>query len=241
MGVWMGLVDRTAVHEIAGWYFARQRPAGDIEFDYRDDQYNLSGFFPWEALAIDQYFSGCSSMLVTAAGAGREMIALARRGVAVEGFEANPALVARGRVLLDQLGLPSRLIETVPDTVPEGLGVYDGAIVGWGAYMHLFGREKRLAFLRKLRPHLTQGAPVLVSFFYRNADTRQIRWSAKIGSLLRRVLRKDPPTLEIGDQIEGFFHHRFNRQEIEHEFAAGGFGLAHYSEVGFGHAVAIAE
>jgi len=46
---------------------------------YENRQYVESGLFVWEQQAVDTYFSKGGRVLVAAAGAGREMIALSLR------------------------------------------------------------------------------------------------------------------------------------------------------------------
>jgi hypothetical protein len=242
MGVWLGVLERPAIHDIGRWYYSHPWKKRDVECNYLDEDYNASGLFPWEAAAIDRYFAERRCVLVGAAGAGREVIALARRGIAVTGFETNPALLAQGRALLGKLGIDAQLVAAEPDRVPEGLGQYDGAVIGWAGYMHVFGRPTRIAFLRAVRAHLRDGAPLLVSFFFRSYDTAQLRITARVASLLRRVLRKgDAQALEVGDEIAGYYRHRFNRADIELELRAAGFRPEMYSEEGYGHAVGYAD
>ena len=228
-GVWLGLMDRAVLHETTeGQYIAWP--------SYGEAGYNASGLHDWEESALREYFTGCKSVLLGAAGGGREMVALWRRGMAVNGFECCGKLVERARELLSESGVEGRVITSRADEVPEGLGVYDGVIVGWGAYMHIPGRSKRVAFLKQCREHLRPGSPILLSFFTRPANSREFRWVRAIAGSVRG-LRRCAEKVELGDKLMGAFDHFFTREEIQSELEEGGFRQEFYAEAPYGHAV----
>jgi len=105
-----------------------------------------------------------------------------------------------------------RVITSRSDEAPEGLGVYDGAIVGWGAYMHIPGRGKRVAFLKQCREHVRPGSPILLSFFTRPANNWEFRWVNAIAGSVRR-LRRCAEKVELGDKLMGTFDHFFTRED----------------------------
>jgi hypothetical protein len=229
-GFWLGLLDGKALDQATLAMYGRND-------SYREDGWNLSGFSYWEQQVVDRYFGSARRVVVSAAGGGRELIALARRGVRAEGFEPDASFVAAGRQFIEQLHLDASLQVSPPSCVPELEGQFDGAIVGWGSYTHIAGRNARVAFLRKLTAPLQPGSPVLLSFFARGeADcalslTRAV---AGVSSLLRPG--RDPVIL--GDNLMvGYFHH-FDRGDIEAEMRAAGLELLHFSRHPFGHAVA---
>jgi hypothetical protein len=51
---------------------------------YSDDKYNLSGLFEWEKPMIEKHFSNAKSILLLAAGGGREVLALTKLGIEVD-------------------------------------------------------------------------------------------------------------------------------------------------------------
>ena len=85
----------------------------------------------------------------------------------------------------------------------------------------MHGRERRLGFLRAARRELADGAPMLVSFFERQADTRELRWTHSGANALRRISGRPP--VELGDTLAPNLVHVFTRPEFEEEAAAAGF------------------
>lgn len=116
-------------------------------------------------MVIDNYFKDCKNVLVGAAGAGREIIALSNHDIKVDAFECNPSLVDECRCLLNKVGVNAGIFLTEPDNVPNELGSYDGLIIGWGGYMHIIGADNRIRFLKQCRKHIRPEGPILVSFF----------------------------------------------------------------------------
>src|SRR5690606_15793370 len=112
----------------------------DTRRSYRDPEHNQRGFFPWEEEAMRLYFGGCRRIMVLAAGGGREVIALRRRGIEAEGWECNERLLTSGLKLLSGLGMPPVLHPMHRNTAPEGVGMWDGVILGWSMYMLVPGR-----------------------------------------------------------------------------------------------------
>ena len=229
-GIWLGFLDRDALQAIAG-----------IQYDerwqrYQSDDHNLNGFFDWEKPVIDEYFADCHHVLVGAAGGGREVIALAKKGIDVTGFECQPNLVATAETLVKAQGLKATFIQAEPDVVPEGLGEFDGLILGWGAYIHIVGKATRIRFLKQFRDHAEPGAPLLMSFFERKADSRKMRLTRFIANTIRRLRRADE-RIEMGDSLYGTFDHYFTRQEIEAEMQAAGFELERYDAGNFPYAI----
>lgn len=228
-GIYLGLLDPNDLNEVTQHTYSQSKI-------YPDDAYNLSGLFPWEQSAVDQFFNGCKSVLVAAAGGGREVIALVRRGIRADGFECNPQLLETAQRLLAREGLAANIVSAPADEVPTSFGLYDGGIVGYGAYRHLVGRQARVEFLRRFRGHLGPGGPLLLSFQLRG-ESRRDRLVLKIAKLLGELRRAKVPA-ELGDILFDRFEHRFTRDEVEAELAAAGFKLAHLDQTLVSHAVA---
>ena len=229
IGMWLGLLDRTALHAIDELYYRRTRM-------YHDDDFNLSGFFPWEAQAVDRHFGGCRSVLVTAAGGGREVVTLERRGLSVAAFECNDELVQRANALLSREGLEARIALARRDECPPEIPTCDGAIIGWSSYTLMQHASTRIRFLKQLRARLPHGAPLLVSVFARGEAIRYLRIVARTANVLRVI--RGRPKAELGDDLGPNFVHRFSEDELAAELDAGGFRLAEFSRVGAPHAVA---
>jgi hypothetical protein len=229
VGVGLGLLDRQSLHAIDELYYNRLRM-------YHDEAYNLSGLFAWEADVVDRHFERCRSVLLTAAGAGREVVALERRGLEVAAFECHPELVYVGNQLLAHQGLNSRIVLAARDECPPDAPPCDSAMAGWASYMLIQPRAVRIRFLKQLRAHLPNGAPLLLSFFARDEDARHWRVAAAIANGFRRVRRR--PRTEVGDDLAPNFVHYFSEAEVAAELDAGGFQMVEFSKSDYPHAVA---
>ncbi len=111
-----------------------------------EESYLNSGFFMWEREAIQNYFPPGGRDLVAAAGAGREMIALARAGFVVNGFDCCAPLVEGGRNELRKQGIDAKLEYVPPSTVPEFDGHYDAVLVGFQAICISLGETAEFVF-----------------------------------------------------------------------------------------------
>jgi hypothetical protein len=229
VGTWLGLLDRHALHAADELYYRRARR-------YHDESYNLSGLYAWEAAALDRHFQSCRSLLLTSAGGGREVVGLERRGLEVFAFECHPELVQLANEVLSREGLNARIALAPRDECPTGMPMCDGVIVGWGGYMLMQQRTRRIRFLQQLRAHVPAGGPLLVSFFARHRDTRYLRLTATIANGLRMVRGRE--RAEVGDDLAPNFVHHFSEDEIASELEAGGFRIVEFSRAGHPHAIA---
>lgn len=228
-GIWLGFLSRRMLHRVAEYqYTAWNR--------YRDESYNQSGFVRWEQDVLERFFTDIDSVLVAAAGGGREVLALRRTGYAADGFDCVRVLVEAGIELLERQGIPARLAVARPDEVPDGFAGYDGVIVGWGGYMHIQGRERRIEFLHELHSRMKRGGPLLLSFFTRPVTGRRYVLVRAIANGIRAV-RFATERLETGDRLDRTLDHHFTETEIRAEMEAAGFEMVFYSEEGYGHAV----
>ena len=231
-GVWLGVLDDEAMRLIDESYY-------DEVPKYADEAYNRRGLNDWERDAIDRFFAGRRRIVVTGAGGGREVLALLDLGYDALGFEPNVKLARFGEGLLARSGHPGRLRQVDRDAWPTDSGPCDGVIVGWGSYMLIRGRRRRVAFLRDARARLEPGAPLLVSFFARSGRPGYLRLVVAIGGRIRRLRGAEP--VELGDAMERNYVHYFDRAEIGSELREAGFELAWYDAAGYGKAVGLAS
>ena len=233
-GFWLSCLSADDLNAVTAKHF-------DDSQHYASTDHNLAGLFNWERLLLDRYFQRGSHLLVAAAGAGREVLALRKAGFDAEGFECSLPLVRASQKILDQQGQSKYLTYCPPDSVPTGPPIYDGLIVGWGGYTHIPTKLRRIAFLQALHQRARPHSPLLISFFLRNTDSYDAVIHRTAG--VCRLLRKDRDLLDPGDHIEWKrYVHRFTRDELERELEAAGFRVAHYAEEdGAGHAVGSAE
>jgi hypothetical protein len=176
---------------------------------------------------------------VTSVGGGREVLALQELGYVVDGFECNPGLAEFAKALCEKEGRAAGIILAERDQCPATGSVYDGAVVGWGAYTLIQGRRKRVEFLKQLRAQVEEGAPLLVSFMARVCDSKYLRTVAAVGNLFRALAGRE--RLELGDDLNPIYVHHFNEEEIAAELARAGFTLKSYAAGPYGHAVAVAS
>ena len=232
VGFWLGLLNRDLLHQVDRTYYDNQK-------FYRNEDYNRKGLFDWEKPVIQQYFSRCKKILVIGAGGGREVLALGRLGYEVDGYECNPLLVEAAQKIISCENLNTQVnVQFFPrDGCPDGEINYDGAIVGWSAYMLIQGRETRVAFLKALRKRLLPNSPVLLSFFHRKRESRSYKLTFWIANLFRRLKLQE--RIELGDDLVPNFVHNFSKEEVDSELREGGFSMIVYNDRPYGHAVGV--
>lgn len=232
-GFWMGILTRGDFHSIDERKCNRSR-------QWVSEAHNNSGFFEWENTAVNKYFRDCKRIMVIAAGGGREVLALHKAGYGVDGFECNGRLVEFANRLFKEEKLDLKMGLVPRDHGPNNGKIYDGTIVGWGAYMLIQGRKARVRLLKSLRQQVRDGSPILLSFFARSntENARYEKISLAIANAIRRSLFREP--LEEGDRLDSNFRHLFTPEEIAAELSEGGFRLADFGRDGYPHAVGIA-
>jgi hypothetical protein len=235
-GFWLGCLSADELNAITATHY------GENQF-YTSNDHNLSGLSEWESEALARYFRPASRVLVAAAGAGREVLALRKAGFDARGFECSLPLVTASQRIFNEFGEPNTVTHWPVDSVPPGQGAYDGLILGWGAYTHIPTKERRIAFLNGLRGHIPSQSPLILSFFTRTTDSVYDRAAYRTARICRFFLGGTEDALEHGDRIEwSRFVHRFTRDELELEVTSAGFRVERYDEErGSGHAIAISE
>lgn len=231
-GIWLGLSSRKTLNKIA----TRQY---QVWSKYQDETYNRSGFLLWERNVINHYFPNNSSVLVAAAGGGREVVALQHDSYRADGFDCAEELVQSAKKVLKAEKIDCTYLKSLPDEVPSSLEVYDGAIIGWGGYMHIQGRNRRIAFLRQMKEHLPDSAPLLLSFFTRPEISKKHALIRVIANSIKTI-RLSSERLETGDMLDSTFDHHFTELEIKSELREAGFEMIYFSSECYGHAVASA-
>lgn len=230
-GFALGLFDREDFH------YLDELNAGRTG-KWASESHNLRGLLSWEEKALKAWFPSGGRLLITAVGGGREVLALEPMGYDLQAFECNPELVEAANRHLRTHGLASRVETCSRDRAPSTTGHFDGVIVGWGSYTLIMGRDARINFLRALREHLVEGAPLLLSYFKLEGSSRLgDRIQRAIASRLRRL--RGAPALEKNDVMDWNYRHRFPDAEIRAELAEAGFETAYISDDAYAHAVGI--
>lgn len=197
-------------------------------YDAATEKYAVNGgLFNWEALWYDQALPPAPArILVTAAGCGREVLALLERGYSVDAAEPVAKFAA------ECAGLPGigdffeADNEAIAHAITTGNGpaaalrgrVYDAVIIGWGSFAHMIDAGQRQRFLSACHVIAPQG-PILLSFFSHiippMPNSRFIRFGRAFGRCIARVRgvtsASDPNDIFLWHA--GFFH-RFSEEEI---------------------------
>jgi hypothetical protein len=139
-------------------------------------KFSRSSLYPFEERAITRYFPAPpGTVLIGAAGGGREALVLARSGYQVVAFEPAsglavslahfcgelPIQVFLGRY--ERLPLVSLLERPTVSIDLRSRGPFVAAIVGWGSFSHLRSDVQCIETLKRFGT-LTQG-PILVSYY----------------------------------------------------------------------------
>lgn len=225
-GAWLGVLDREALAALDAAYYGERREGAHR---YTDPAHIRSGLADWEAAALGGHFPPGGRLIVTSAGAGREVAGAQALGFDAVGYEPHAGLVAAGRA---ELGADA-LHQCKRDGFPSGAGSADGVVVGWGGYSHIQGRARRIAFLRGARQCLQPGAPLLVSFWMLPGRERYLRLTHAVAALVRRG---EPP--ERGDLLSPVFVHCLTEPELRAECEEAGFRVEAFAEQPYPHAVA---
>jgi len=231
------------VHSFIWLHILKSSDLNEITTDsYRDEvrdsfgreMHNLRGLWAWEEAAFGQLFPGRRRILVAGAGGGREVIALAKLGHEVSGFDASEELT---RDCVDNLrtsGVTAKIDHAPPGEVPAGPRSHDALVIGRGVYHHIPGRKNRVKFLAACRERIEDNCPVFLGDFLIRGET---------GHRLTAISPLD--TVERGDSISYSFYHYFTPNEVRIELDLAGFELVEYrstpfpgSERSLGHVLA---
>jgi hypothetical protein len=227
-GMMLGLFSRRHLHELDSLFYRKSF------FEYSSDKYIESGLHIWEKLALECWFSKCNKLCITSAGAGREVLSLYRMGYEVEAFEPDQNLRERGNQALSKLGV--KISGSERDLFPDLASPMDGCIVGWGSYMLIAGRNKRISFLKSMAKRMQIASPVLISFFQRENSLRY-KIIFYLANLIRSFLLRE--FVEEGDDLGWEFFHRFTEDELKEEFEESGFEIVEFKSFPYPHAVGV--
>lgn len=111
-GVWLGILNREQLAQIDEVYY-------DHAPEYMTESHNTRGLLAWEQAAVDHHFSGVRRIIVTSAGGGREVLALAKAGYEVAGYEPHQDLARFGNRLLKEGGIDGTIATCDRDTWPR--------------------------------------------------------------------------------------------------------------------------
>lgn len=239
VGTFLGLMDErslTALDVAAYDTVTEDVSTGSVR--YNDAEHIRSGLTDWEREALTGYVPPQGRIIVTSAGAGREVRGALELGYAAIGYEPHEGLQAAGDALLSGEGHAGVLHRCARDAFPAEAPRADAVLVGWGSYSHIAPRHRRVAFLRDARARLDPGGPLIVSFWMLPERERQLDVVFRTATVLRRLRRLAPP--ERGDMLLPHFGHAFGARELRGELAEASFDLVELRHEPYPHAVAVA-
>ena len=228
-GVSLGFLGRNDLQFLDQQYYDRNGI-------YSSNAHNLDGLFGWEARAVAEHFPATGRLIVLGAGGGREVIALEKLGFEVVGYECHPKLLKAGVRLLREGRYSAELQAMERDQCPQLPEDIAGIIIGWGAYMLIQGRDRRIKLLRDLRSHVSPGSPMLLSFFARGAEGWRYRVAQRVAQPFRSMLGRE--MVEEGDYLAPNWVHFFTEEDVQVELEAAGWELLTYRKSPYGNAVA---
>lgn len=236
-GLWLGLLSPEQLQQASDHFYCSGRYQ-----NYPSQAYNQLGLWSWEERALQRHFQGRSRLLIAGIGGGREVLALQQRGYQVDGFECNPELLHSAQQLMaaqPSANAEPPILKAAPaNQCPDFSqnAPYDGLIVGWATYMHIPGRQRRIAFLRSMAQYACPDAPILLSFMVRGSGQRSDRLRQQLANGLRRLRRQE--RVELGDGLLETLHlHRFIKEEVVEELEQAGFRFVAYHSAEYGHAI----
>lgn len=224
-GFWLGIMDDNSLDAADELHYNKAKL-------YYRESYNASGLFDWEKEMIRKHFSTTRSILVVAAGGGREVLALCKMGYEVDAYECNEQLIEYGNSFLSKNGIDRKIKLLSRNSVPDGIKQYDGIILGWGVYTLIRGRKTRVSFLRNLHTFMSLDTILMISFWTMEKKTRQQIIIRKIANFFRIILRRE--NSETGDVLEPNFGHYFITSELEEEINQGELKIIDYYDTNYG-------
>ena len=179
------------------------------------------------AFYVDLAKASRGPVLEVACGTGRVLIPTAQAGVDIDGFDLEPAMIARLKAKAAATGLKVRVV--VADmrdfTMPRR---YNLITIPFRAFMHLPTTEDQIRALRCIREHLEPGGSLVMNLFYPNhvyiaehRDRRMLEreilhpangrpvvlWSTQRYDLVQQTLIADREVIETLEDGEPVTHH----------------------------------
>jgi len=231
-GIFLGLLSKETLEQLSYRKYSKLN-------QYKSYEWNKRGFFEWETAIVQKYFMSCKNIMVLAAGGGREMIALKEFCLNSVGYESNENIRVAGNFLIDHLELDLIIHPSKINDCPIPEEVFDGIILGWGAYTHIIGRKQRLELLEKMKKSVAPGSPMLISFW---SQAREYSFEKKVYNFANRI--KDffgKEKIENGDRYIGVFGHYFTKDEIRLELALAGLKMVEFDNMHYGYVVCFSE
>ncbi|THJ24695.1 MAG: class I SAM-dependent methyltransferase [Nitrospira sp. CG24E] len=173
----------------------------------------------WEEDVLARHTMTSGTILVLGAGVGRESIALAQRGFSVVGLDINRESLCIASQQATAKGLTSRFAQADFLALPVGPARVDYLFMSGIMYSSIPGRERRQAWLRSLRPCMSEQGLVVLNFLIaRELGTKTHRLIHRLNRLLT-MLPGANQSYQLGDTCsQNHFLHAFvDEHEIRSE------------------------
>lgn len=203
---------------------------------YVQDEYNEKGLYDWEKYIVEKHFAGLKTVMLIAAGGGREVLGLSRIGYKVDAYECNPVLVEYGNRLLRKNKIDGTINHLPRNKVPPETAKYDAVIIGWGAYSHIKGGASRVRFLKELYPFMHPGSRLMISFIWVKERNRRDRMIQRLSGFIGFFAGNKRS--EQGDKLIPNYLHYFCEEEIRAELGRAGYRVIEYDEIKHGFVIA---
>jgi hypothetical protein len=222
--------------------------------EFLDSTHVRGGFFPFEDRALERFFPRPPALLfVPGAGAGREALALLKKGYQVDAIEPALELFREAREVLGEQSTLRLTRERIQEWTPAQDRRYAGILTGWAFWMCLIRQSDRLRALESFRRACPEG-PVLLSFYREEPYMDQLERETPLENLqpsssgrMERLFREsirvrllDQPPVERGTHwVNGVYMHWSSEKELVDEASRCLYVVAHYETNGslYPHAV----
>lgn len=199
--------------------------------EYLSDSYNKQAF-DWEERVVSEYFTGLKTTMIIAVGCGREAYFMHNRGFEVHAYECNQRFREFGDGFFKREGISLQIKDVERDSFPNTDMLFDSIIVGWGAYTHIKGREKRIQLLKDALSLLNPDGLLLISFWPWHQKYINLNRVYKIGSFVAKIVGNEK--LEKGDVLRPFYGRYFQPGDAESEMQEAGFNVIYSYHEDFG-------
>jgi SAM-dependent methyltransferase len=189
----------------------------------------------WERSALEEWARPGLRVLVIGCGSGRELMALLRRGVVVDGLDIAPEAVARARARVAAAGWEATLLVAAIEDGPPLPQRYDLVLFSWFCFSYVAGREHRRRALLAATAALAPGGRIVLSYMPA-ADPAPSR-SSRLAQALARLAGGgwmpepgDEPLLAPGGDAL-WFQHLFTPLALEAELQAAGLRVERHQQL----------
>ncbi|MGH7318675.1 MAG: class I SAM-dependent methyltransferase, partial [Candidatus Rokuibacteriota bacterium] len=138
----------------------------ELEFSCRGA---LQGLGADEAALVDRFFDPGSRVLDVGCGAGREAIALAKRGLRVTAIDVQPAMIEQARLEAARAGVTVTFVVQSVTAFGASPNSFAHVLFSPLVYAYIPSHARRIDTLARLRAALRGGGTIVFSAYNRKA------------------------------------------------------------------------